>query len=180
MTARTGCPRLPPKAVAAVAGQAGQHVVDHRRVGRPGGWQVNGPFPISSYFGEGGRALAGESGTHGVFQDRAGEGGAPAAAVDQVHRRVGNERVQAGGGEPELAADRGQLAGGAAEHDHLGDGVSLAEPGTQQGNLHRCSPLPAARHEPVPGQPADRPGSLDPTLNDTVSSPSEECEEPER
>ena len=29
------------------------------------------------------------------------------ANVNQVHRRVGNERVEAGGGEPELAADRG-------------------------------------------------------------------------
>lgn len=37
--------------VADVVGQAGQHVVDHRRVGRAGGWQVNEPFPISSYFG---------------------------------------------------------------------------------------------------------------------------------
>jgi len=64
-----------------------------------------------------------------------------------------------GGGEPELAADLGQLRRCAAEHDHLvhvwplgvDGGVRLAEAGTQQGNLHRWSPLP---RQPAPVPPA--------------------------
>jgi hypothetical protein len=35
--------------VAGTAGEAGQHVVDHRRVGRAGIRQVDGPFPSAVY-----------------------------------------------------------------------------------------------------------------------------------
>ena len=63
----------------------------------------------------------------------------------KVHRAVGDHRVQVGaGGEPELAADLGKLLRRAVEDEHLvhvgplgvDGGVGLAEPGSEQRDLH--------------------------------------------
>ena len=70
--------------VAGVAGQAGQHVVDHRRVGRAGVGQVDGLFPLGGDFGEGGRALAGEPGAVLEYAMRAGFTGQGPATLTEV------------------------------------------------------------------------------------------------
>jgi len=77
--------------VAGLAGQAGQHVVDHR-LGGTGGGQVDGLLPVGGVLGQSGGALAGEPGPHGVLEHRAGEGGAPAAA-DFVGPGISEELV---------------------------------------------------------------------------------------
>lgn len=68
------------------------------------------------------------------------------ADVDQVYRGFSDRGVWVGGGgEPEPAADLGQLLRSPAEHDHLGhvgplgvdDRVGLAKPGAQQRDLYR-------------------------------------------
>jgi hypothetical protein len=48
--APTGSYELCAAGQSGAAGQAGQHVVDHRRIGRAGGWQVSGlsPSPVCS------------------------------------------------------------------------------------------------------------------------------------
>ena len=99
------------------------------------------------------------------------------ADVDQVHRRVGDERVKVGrGGEPELAVDPGQLARGPAEHDHLmhigspgvHGGMDLAKSRAQQRDLYRGQllsrqPAPAGTrraakpHSGTPGHHVKRP-----------------------
>ena len=77
------------------------------------------------------------AGLHGRHRDVGVQGGGQ-ADVHQVHRVVGDQGVQVGGGgEPELAADSRQLRRGAAEDDHLAyiralgvdGGVRLAEAG---------------------------------------------------
>jgi hypothetical protein len=87
------------------------------------------------------------------------------ADVDQVHRQVGDQPVQiGGGGEPELAADRGELVRGAAEDDHLvhvgplgvDGGVGLAETGAQQRDLHDGRSFPGGQ-----AQAATRPRRCD-------------------
>ena len=67
------------------------------------------------------------------------------ADVHQVHRGIGDHRVQVGaGGEPELVADLRQLLRCPAEDDHLVDvrargvdrGMGLTKTGAQQRDLH--------------------------------------------
>ena len=102
------------------------------------------------------------------------------ADVDQVHRQVGDQPVQiGGGGEPELAADRGELVRGAAEDDHLvhvgllgvDGGVGLAKPVPSNAIFTTAAPFPAARHKPPPG-PGDAIKSAGPatTLSATTDS----------
>lgn len=66
--------------VSGAASQAGQDLVDHRRAGPAGRRQADEVLTFSGVFGEGGQALAGEPGAHGVLEHHAGKGGTPAAA----------------------------------------------------------------------------------------------------
>jgi hypothetical protein len=81
------------------------------------------------------------------------------ADVHQVHRTVTEHRVQVGGGgEPEVVADPRQLLRRPAENDHLvhvgalraDRGMSLTEPGPQQGDLHDHRLLPRRATRPAP------------------------------
>ena len=78
--------------VVGVADQAGQDVVDHRRVGWAGCRQVDGLLALGGVLGQGGRALAGESGAQGVFEDGSGEGGRDLPPDPTVKRRSNDQR----------------------------------------------------------------------------------------
>jgi hypothetical protein len=127
--------------------EPGEHVHERLPPGRP-----LGRHDAAGVLQSGGQRQLDEhilAGLHGAHRDVGVQPGGQ-ADVDQVHRRVGDDGVQVGAdGEAELAADRRQLPGRPAEHHHfihiaalrVHSGVHLAEPGTQQGNLHRWPPL---------------------------------------
>jgi hypothetical protein len=151
--------------------EPGEHVHE-----RPAAGRLLGGHNTVSVLHRGGQRQLDEhvpAGLHGRRRDLGVQPGRQ-ADVHQIHRGVGDQAVQVGGGgKAELAADRRQLLWGAAEDDHfvhigplgVDGGVGLAETGAQQCDLHGGQLPP--RH-PRPASDRDRPcnrsGALPPTL----------------
>jgi hypothetical protein len=122
---------------------------------RPAAGRLLGGHNTVSVFHRGGQRQLDEhvpAGLHGRHRDLGLQPGRQ-ADVHQIHRGVGDQAVQVGGGgKAELSADRRQLVWGAAEDDHfvhigslgVDGGVGLAETGSQQRDLHGGQLLPPA------------------------------------